>query len=95
MMKKHSSWMTLAFDSWRLGVESSAVIAMRMARMSAGGEAAATEARLMVAEKMEAMAQLQMRALTGTLGATPERQARATVAHYRKAVGKNRRRLKA
>ncbi len=92
-MKTTAAWMTLAFDSWCLGVESSAVMAMRMARLSTGDAAAAAEARLMVAEKIEAMAALQMRAWTGTLGSTPERQARATVAHYRKAVGRNRRRL--
>lgn len=85
--------MTLAFDSWCLGIESSTVIAMRMARLSTGDAAAAAEARLMIAEKIEAMAALQIRAWTGTLGSAPEHQARATVAHYRKAVGKNRRRL--
>ncbi len=92
-MKKYASWMTLAFDSWRLGVESSAVIAMRMARMATGDAAAAAEARLMVSEKIEVLAALQMQAFTGGLGTTPERQARATVARYRQAVGRNRRRL--
>lgn len=91
-MKKQSSWMTIAFDSWCLGVESSAVIALRMARL-ATGPASAAEARLMVSEKIEMLAVMQMQACSGKLGSTPERQARAIVAGYRRAVARNRRRL--
>ncbi|ATE63172.1 hypothetical protein [Rhizorhabdus dicambivorans] len=93
-MIRATDWMTLAFDGWRLGVEASSVVTMRLAKLAAGDAAALAEAQLMVGEKIEAAAALQMRAMTGRLGATPARQAKATIAHYRKAVGRNRRRLR-
>lgn len=85
--------MTLAFDGWRLGAEASTVIALRMAKIATGDAAAIAETQRMITEKIEAAALLQWKAMTGGLGATPERQAKATIAHYRKSVGKNRRRL--
>lgn len=92
-MIRPTDWMNIAFDSWRLGVEASTVITLRLAKLAQGDAAALAEAQRMIGEKMEAGARLQIRALTGTLGNTPTRQARATIAHYRKAVGRNRRRL--
>lgn len=93
-MTRSPDWMSLAFDGWRLGAEASAVIAMRMAKIATGDAAAIAEAQRMVSEKIEAAALLQWKAMTGGLGTTPERQAKATIGHYRKAVGKNRRRLR-
>lgn len=49
----------------------------------------------MVSEKMEAVAALQWKLMTGTLGTSSPAVASASVAHYRKAVNKNRRRLSA
>ncbi|MES2497420.1 MAG: hypothetical protein V4618_15000 [Pseudomonadota bacterium] len=88
------NWMTLAFDSWRLGAEASEVIAMRMTKLAAGDPAAMVEAQRMIAEKMESAAQLQWMAMTGGLGNSPQRAATATIGHYRKAVKKNRTRLR-
>jgi hypothetical protein len=93
-MIRATDWMDLAFDSWRLGVEASSVVALRLTRLAAGDAAALAEAQLMIGEKIEAAAALQMRALTGGLGATHRQRARATIAHYRKAVRRNRRRLR-
>nr|WP_047167245.1 hypothetical protein [Sphingomonas sp. Y57] len=92
-MIRPSDWMSLAFDSWRLGAEASAVIAMRLARLAAGDAAALIEAQRMIGEKVEAAATLQGKALAGRLGKTPARRAKATIGHYRRAVAKNRKRL--
>jgi hypothetical protein len=85
--------MSLALDSWSLGVESCAVVGLRLAKLGTLDVAAGAEAQLMVAEKLHAIAELQMMAMTGTLGTTAHGAARKSVAHYRKAVARNRRRL--
>jgi hypothetical protein len=86
-------WTRLMFDIWSLGLETSAVIASRTMKLSVGGEAAEREARRMVAEKIEAALSLQTLALTGGLGTTPHSAARKSLAHYRRRVRANRRRL--
>jgi hypothetical protein len=47
-------WIWLMFDTWSLGLETSAVIASRTMKLVAGGEAAEKEAGRMVGEKIEA-----------------------------------------
>ncbi|WIW89735.1 hypothetical protein K3M67_07225 [Sphingobium sp. V4] len=84
---------TLAFDCWSLGVEAWSVIGLRIPRLMAGNPAAAIEAHRMVAEKIEAVAILQWKMMTGELGRTGHEALAHSVAHYRKAVAKNRRRL--
>lgn len=86
-------WANLAFDTWLLGAEASAVIAMRFARISQGDLGAAMEMQRMISEKGEALFNLQLKAMTGSLGARPETAARRAVKHYRRAVAKNRKRL--
>jgi hypothetical protein len=86
-------WIRLMFDTWSLGLETSAVIASRTMKLAAGGEAAEREARRMVAEKIETALSLQTLALTGGLGTTPQSAARKSLAHYRRKVRANRRRL--
>ena len=84
---------SLAFDMWALSMEAGSVIGMRLPKLMTGNTAAMIEAQRMVNEKVEAAAQLQWKLMTGGLGGTPDTMMRASVAHYRKAVGKNRRRL--
>ncbi|CAD7338057.1 hypothetical protein FIM10_08940 [Sphingomonadales bacterium 56] len=84
---------SLMIDSWQLGVEAWMVIALRIPKLLAGNSAAAREAHLMVAEKIEAVGALQWKALTGTLGTDPDAAMRNSIAHYRKAVARNQRRL--
>lgn len=91
-MKKNDP-LSLAMDSWSLGLEAWAVIGMRMPRLMSGDVAAATEAQLMVSEKLEAAASLQWKLMTGGLGTTTEAVVGSSLAHYRKAVRKNHRRL--
>ncbi len=93
MARRGNPWLRLGLDAWSLGAESSAVIGLRMMKMAAGGAAAEAEARRMVSEKVEAGVALQMLALTGGLGVTPHGAAAKTVAHYRRKVRANRRRL--
>lgn len=83
----------IAFDSWRLGLEAWTVIGLRIPRLLTGDAKAMVEAQRMVAEKIEAVGVLQWKAMTGGLGVSPGAAMKASVAHYRNAVGKNRRRL--
>ncbi len=83
----------LMIDSWQLGMEAWTVIGLRLPRLLTANPAAIAEAQLMVGEKVEAAAVLQWKALTGALGSSPGEALRASVSHYRKGVGKNRRRL--
>lgn len=85
--------MTVAFNYWWLGVEAAEVITLRLPRLMAANPAAAMEAQRMVAEKIEAAALLHWKAMTGALGTTPLSVMQRSTAHYRQAVGKNRKRL--
>ena len=86
-------WARLMFDTWSLGLETSAVVTSRAMKLARGGEVAEREARRMVAEKIEAALSWQTLVLTGGLGTTPQSVARKSLAHYRRKVRANRRRL--
>ncbi|WP_066724730.1 hypothetical protein [Sphingomonas pituitosa] len=88
-----SDWMKIGMDSWMLSMEASTVIGLRMAKLAAGGPNAAAEAQHMVTEKMQAAWELQVAAVTGRLGSTPEAQASKTLRHYRRKVRANAKRL--
>lgn len=91
--KAYGRWLTAGFDMWMLGAEAASVIALRTARIAAGGSAGAAEAELMVTEKVRAAIELQTRLMTGTLGTTPLRATQGTLKHYRRKVAANKRRL--
>jgi hypothetical protein len=57
--KMHASW-KLWNDMWDLGLDAQRVIAMRLARISAGGASADAERRRMVSEKIAATALLKL-----------------------------------
>jgi len=86
-------WMGIGLDAWRLGLEAQSVIALRTFKVATGGDASGAESALMVREKLASAATLQTLALTGGLGATPASAAARTLAHYRRKVRANRRRL--
>ena len=92
-MARSNPWMRLGLNAWSLGAESSAVIGLRVMKMAAGGAAAEREAQQMIREKVAAGLTLQSLAITGGLGFTPHSAAVKTVAHYRRKVRANRRRL--
>ena len=84
-----------AFDLARLGMDAWMVIGLRMAKLAAGGPAAAFEAQRMVAEKVAAAAEVQVSAaLALASGASHAAVGRKTVRSYRAKVAANRRRLK-
>jgi hypothetical protein len=93
MARKRNPWFGVGFDAWTLGLEASTVIGLRTLKMAAGGPAAQAEAQRMVSEKIAAAAALQTLALTGGLGATAPGAAAKTIAHYRRKVRANQRRL--
>ncbi len=86
-------WVGIGLDAWRLGFEASTVIGMRTMKIAAGGAAGQAESQLMIEEKIAAAASLQMMALTGGLGGSPASVTAKTLAHYRRKVSANRRRL--
>jgi hypothetical protein len=93
MARRKNPWVALGFDAWMLGLEASTVIGLRTLKLAAGGDSAAAEATRMVSEKLAAAAELQALAATGALGMTAPRAAAKTLAHYRRKVRANRRRL--
>lgn len=92
-MMRSNPWLRIGLDAWSLGVESSAVMGLRVLKIAAGGAAGEAEARRMVEEKIDAGVAWQSLALTGGLGITPHGAAAKSVAHYRRKVRANRRRL--
>lgn len=93
MMGVYTGWMRLAADTWRLGLESQSVIALRLTKLAVGDAAAALEAQRMVSEKILAAAELPLRTASAALSGKPHSAPAAAVAHYRRKVRANRRRL--
>jgi hypothetical protein len=90
---RRNPWSRIGFSAWSLGLEASSVIALRMLKIASGGKDSEAEARRMINEKIEAGLSLQRKALTGGLGLIPHSAATKTLAHYRRKVRANRRRL--
>lgn len=88
-----SDWVGIAAAATALGIESTAVIGLRLTEAAAGSPKAADEAWLMWSEKIIALAELQTRFLTGGLGTNAAGAAKATLKHYRRKVAANRHRL--
>ena len=87
-----ATWASFAGDTAFL-FDCHAVIALRMVRICAGGDAAAREANRMVAEKLFAFAGAQIDAAAGFHQAGLPGAHAAVMRRYRKAVAGNRRRL--
>jgi hypothetical protein len=88
-------WLRIGMDAWALGIEASTVIGLRTLKIAAGGVEGADEFRLMIAEKINAGLVLQAQAVKGALGPSPERAVTASLAHVRRKVRANRKRLSA
>lgn len=86
-------WFGIGLDAWRLGLEASTVIGLRTLRIAQGGAVGLAEAERMVQEKVDAGIALQAMALSGGLGGNPATASARTLAHYRRKVNANRRRL--
>ena len=78
----------------RFALEAQTVIALRMARLAAGGALAQREAGRMVVEKGEALAKAQLAAAAALAsGRGPRTAGTRAFGTYKRAVSKNRRRL--
>ena len=86
-------WLRIGMDAWSLGIEASPVIGLRTLKIAAGGAAGEAEVRRMIGEKIDAGLQLHSKAMMGALGPTPERAIAASLAHVRRKVRANRKRL--
>jgi hypothetical protein len=95
MSRRNSTnpWLSLGMDAWTLGIEASTIIGLRTLKIAAGGAAGEAEVRHMIAEKITAGLQLQTMALTGALGPSPDRAVAASMAHLRRKVRANHKRL--
>lgn len=87
------TWWSAGFELWQLGIDAGAVMTMRTARIAQGGTAGATEASLMITEKMEAAFEAQLGLMTGRFGMSPDDARRKLVRHYGAKVRANRKRL--
>ena len=92
--RSNNGWMTAGFDAWTLGWEAAAVIGLRSIRIAKGGAAAQRETERMVSEKLAATTELQWAMMTGSLGTDPATATRKALAHYRRKVRANARRLR-
>lgn len=86
-------WLRLGLDSWRLGAEAQGVIALRLMRIAGGGEVAARETELMVAEKIKTLNEVQTQMLTSLMTGSGHLAPQRTVTQYRRKVRANARRL--
>ncbi len=92
-MGRTPNLLSLAFDSWSMGIQASEVIGLRMVRFAGGGPAAAAEAQWMMTEKIEAVWELQRLAASGAFGSDLEGTAARQMRHVSKKIRANRRRL--
>jgi hypothetical protein len=85
---------SMFFDLSRLAFESNMVIGLRMMKLAAGDGKALREAHLMTSEKMQAAAAIMVEnAFALASGTSMESIGRSSIAHYRKKVRANQRRL--
>jgi hypothetical protein len=85
---------SMFFDLSRLAFESNMVIGLRMMKLAAGGPKAISEANLMTSEKLQAASSVMIDgAFALASGKSMESIGKSTVAHYRKKVRANHRRL--
>lgn len=90
---KVTTWVGVAADAWKLGIDASTVVGLRALKLTAGGRAAKAESRRMLSEKVAAAQAWQWLALTGGLGSSAPTAASKTLRHYGRKVRANRRRL--
>jgi len=92
-MASKNPWLDFSINVMKLGLEAQTVIALRLVRASAGGPAAEREAALMVSEKIQAGLELQTQLMTSGLDLLGPGPSSRALAHVRRKVRANRRRL--
>ena len=86
-------WVSLGLQSAKLAIDAQQVVALRMARLAAGGSRACREATRMVTEKATAFAAAQRVMLTGAGSDKNGQRSKKVLALYRRRVAANKRRL--
>jgi hypothetical protein len=86
-------WADIADESCRFGVDAMAVMWLRSMRLAGCGEAARSEAMLMVAEKWFGHSAWAKALASGKLGCSPKAITANTLAFYGQWVRDNRKRL--
>ena len=90
---QNANWMSAGVEAWMLGLDMWSVVGLRMMKIAAGGAAGERESRLMIEEKMQAMAELQTKLMTGRISSDPATGSRQVMRHYSGKVKANRKRL--
>jgi hypothetical protein len=94
MARARKQTVSFFFDFARLGVEAWMVMGLRLAKLAAGGPAAALEAQRMVAEKSAAALEAQVAAgIALATGAGHSAAGRKALGGYQRRVRANRKRL--
>jgi hypothetical protein len=94
MARARNQTVPFFFDCARLGVEAWMVMGLRLAKLAAGGPAAALEAQRMLAEKSAAAVEAQFAAgIALATGVSHTAAGRKALGRYRRRVRANRRRL--
>jgi hypothetical protein len=88
-----NAWLALTFQTAQLGLDAQRVVALRLMRLSGGGAAGVTEARLMVADKMAALTEAQFAAAAAMLTGGSHKLANKVLRGFKKRVRANRSRL--
>jgi hypothetical protein len=86
-------WLSLAMSQTRLAMDAQHVIALRLAKLAAGGPKAQREALLMVTEKMKALADSQRLIVSATGRGKGDKAAQKVVGLYQRRVSANKKRL--
>jgi hypothetical protein len=86
-------WFSVTLKTIQLGFEAQSVIALRMMKLAAGGPAAQTEARRMIADKMAAGIEVAVAASSVTSGQKDTVVADKILRVLKKRVHANKRRL--
>jgi hypothetical protein len=93
-MQMLNSWFELSFQVARLGWEAQRVMTLRLMRLAHGGVSGLSEAHLMIAEKVAAVAEAQTTATTVAInGGNGHQVAKKVVGVFKKRVRENKRRL--
>lgn len=92
--KDITAWLRIGVDTWALGWQAARVVSMRSARIAAGGPAAGLETWLMLSEKWQSAVEIQSDLLSRGPGANPATTTRRTLAHLKRKVAANDRRLR-
>ena len=91
--KETIAWLRLSADAWTLGWQAARVVGLRSAKFAEGGPAAGMEAWLMLSEKWQTAFEVQADLLAKGSSKSPIATTRSAIAHYRRKVSANDRRL--